>query len=573
MKYICRIFVYVLELLLYILFSNYNYAQSSGFNVDSFKATIQKLSSDSVKVNTIIENVTTLSCDDSVSKLILANEAKKISISQNWLPGIFKCNFALADIFFDCHKDYQQGFELLNQNVIIAENNGNIQNEAEAYETMAKKYAKLNQHDKAIEVLMKALLLKPGADLEIGILAVMGHDYSIINDYPNSITFYDSSLKLIESEVIRKKGSDKSDTTMRLGLKLNMAEIYLRIPDPEKALKNYEDVLRVSQYLKNKRFSTLSLTGLGRTYKLKRAYSKAISYFQNALVICRENSRFDDEATVLNELANTYMDSGIYPKARDYADSALSLAEGQHFQELLSKTNATYGNAYLKLNRTDLAVFYLHKALDIAKDSHSLSDQKEAWLGLKNAYVQNKHFDLALDAYQHYIATKDSATNIEKTNEAIRKDLEIKYKTDQAKKDAEYAKNIERVQLFTYGGYTGLAMVLALAFFMYRNYKTQKKYNALLSKEKKINLAHIEAQSNVLSDIAHIQSHEIRGPVSAILGFVQIFNFEDLSDPNNREIMEWIGVSADKLDTVVRNVVTKENVLRSEHKDDGKEVV
>jgi signal transduction histidine kinase len=111
--------------------------------------------------------------------------------------------------------------------------------------------------------------------------------------------------------------------------------------------------------------------------------------------------------------------------------------------------------------------------------------------------------------------------------------------------------------------------VVLLAFFIYRNYKTQKMYNALLSKEKKSHLAHIEAQSHVLSDIAHIQAHEVRGPVSAILGFVQIFNYDDPTDPGNKQVMEWIGVTAEKLDTVVRNVVSKENDLRSEHDNQG----
>jgi signal transduction histidine kinase len=182
-----------------------------------------------------------------------------------------------------------------------------------------------------------------------------------------------------------------------------------------------------------------------------------------------------------------------------------------------------------------------------------------------DAYKQSSQFPQALDAYISYVATKDSASQIDKINEAMRKDLEIANHDERQRQRTEYEKAIDRARLRAIGGYGGLVLVLALAFFIYRSYKTQRKLNALLSKEKVGHLAHIQAQSDVLSDIAHIQAHEVRGPVSAIMGFVQIFNFDDPTDPNNKQVMEWIGVTAEKLDSVVRNVVAKENDLRSEH--------
>lgn len=130
--------------------------------------------------------------------------------------------------------------------------------------------------------------------------------------------------------------------------------------------------------------------------------------------------------------------------------------------------------------------------------------------------------------------------------------------------DVIYNKNLSTQQVYTFTGFAGLILVLLLTFFIYRNYETQKKYNELLSKEKKSHLAHIEAQSNVLSDIAYTQAHHIRGPISTILGLVQIFNYEDPADPMNKQVMEWISATTDKLDNVVKEVIAKENKLRKE---------
>ncbi len=542
------------------------FGQSSGFNLDSFYNSVQKLSTDTAKIRFMVERATSLACEDSASKLSLAMEAKKMAEKNNWPAGIYFTNRLLGDINIYCLRNYQKVFEIFQESADLAKKKGDVVNQAMAYEAMAKNYARINQHDKSIEYFGKALTLGPGFDLEIGIMAEIGFAYGSINDYLNAITYYDSCRKLIELSALKKKSSDLSDTLVLVGILINMADIYLAMPNTAKALGNYQKVLQISRGIENKRFVILSLTGIGRTYKQQKEYSKAIDYFQMALIESHMINQFADEVVVLNEISKTYLDAGDYVKAQGYADTSLSLAEGQHFQSLLSMANATLGNVYLKQNRTDLAIFYLQKALDFSIQNHKINDQKEALNGLSIAFQRAGQYEKALNALQRFINLKDSIKNIEKSNEAIAKDIDNNYQREKMLQYAEYTKRIERVKWFTYGGYGGLGLVILLAFFIYRNYNIQKKYNALLSKEKKSHLAHIEAQSHALSDIAHIQAHEVRGPVSAILGFVQIFNYEDPADPNNAQVMEWIGVTANKLDTVVRNVVSKENEVRHKHK-------
>jgi nitrogen-specific signal transduction histidine kinase len=79
--------------------------------------------------------------------------------------------------------------------------------------------------------------------------------------------------------------------------------------------------------------------------------------------------------------------------------------------------------------------------------------------------------------------------------------------------------------------------------------------------EQRLQLMQLNEQSNILIDIAHIQSHKVRGPVASILGLVQLFNFEDLSDPDNKEIMRGIVTSTEHLDELIREVITKINRL------------
>jgi PAS domain S-box-containing protein len=68
---------------------------------------------------------------------------------------------------------------------------------------------------------------------------------------------------------------------------------------------------------------------------------------------------------------------------------------------------------------------------------------------------------------------------------------------------------------------------------------------------------YIEKQNEVLKDIAYIQSHEIRRPVANIMGLLNIFNYDDLHDPFNKEVMDKLHVSITQLDEMIHQIVDK----------------
>jgi len=84
--------------------------------------------------------------------------------------------------------------------------------------------------------------------------------------------------------------------------------------------------------------------------------------------------------------------------------------------------------------------------------------------------------------------------------------------------------------------------------------------------EQRKHLFHIERQTTTLREIAFIESHKIRGPVATILGLEQFFNYDDLSDPVNREIMEGVKTVTLELDAFIREVVRMSNEIDKSNK-------
>lgn len=67
------------------------------------------------------------------------------------------------------------------------------------------------------------------------------------------------------------------------------------------------------------------------------------------------------------------------------------------------------------------------------------------------------------------------------------------------------------------------------------------------------------AKNKLLSDIAWISSHNLRGPVSTILGLVGLMEEEEM-DAHNRKLLNYIGETAQKLDDIIHVIVEKSDM-------------
>lgn len=79
----------------------------------------------------------------------------------------------------------------------------------------------------------------------------------------------------------------------------------------------------------------------------------------------------------------------------------------------------------------------------------------------------------------------------------------------------------------------------------------------------------IEDQNKTFKEIAWIQSHVVRAPLARIMGLVTLLEstLEKLSD-ENRELVNFISISANELDTIIREIGKKLDIIaRNEEKD------
>ena len=76
------------------------------------------------------------------------------------------------------------------------------------------------------------------------------------------------------------------------------------------------------------------------------------------------------------------------------------------------------------------------------------------------------------------------------------------------------------------------------------------------TEQKKAQLKIIE-QNKRLREIAQISSHDFRKPVASILGLVQLFDKENPHSSFNKEIIDFLAITANELDAVIHTIVKK----------------
>lgn len=76
-----------------------------------------------------------------------------------------------------------------------------------------------------------------------------------------------------------------------------------------------------------------------------------------------------------------------------------------------------------------------------------------------------------------------------------------------------------------------------------------------INKRKK-NELHIQNQNQILKEIIHTESHELRRPVANILGIMELFDRSELSE-ENKEVLKLLETTTKQLDDIIKIVVQK----------------
>lgn len=317
----------------------------------------------------------------------------------------------------------------------------------------------------------------------------------------------------------------------------NIANNYLSLGKKDKALEYYFKALKIKESLGDTRTIAIQLLDIGNVYFLESNYSLAMAYY------------FRAKNTVGTEQAKT-----IYARvAGNIGANYVKLA--------MDSTHVIVPDSLILAGKTanlEKGIEYLRESVVMSREIQDIESLQNSYSDLAEALEYRGDYKDALESYKQHILFKDSIFSQESS---------LKIATLNSQRDLEMKdKDIKIEKLKSTIFIVGIVFLLIIVAVGILKLRSQIRHNRTLASEKQAHLEHIEVQDNTLKDIAYIQSHYVRGPVTTILGLSQLFNYDNPEDPQNKELMAGIASAAEKLDETVTAVVNKENSIKKRGK-------
>jgi two-component sensor histidine kinase len=308
-----------------------------------------------------------------------------------------------------------------------------------------------------------------------------------------------------------------------------------------------------------------SLNSLGIIYRDKgkifgklHYYDTAFREYNKALEMIRLSGKGSQHTGKLyNNISQVFLEyKKDYPRALDYLFKAVEVNKNSQSLSSLSFNYGNISNAYVKLHDNTQALLYARKMLETATALNLPERLRNAYGQLHVSFKASGKMDSALYYYVLADQLDDSLNNVAKTSQVV--DLQTKYET--AKKETQ----IQRLQIegtaksrsiaFLIAGVILFAVLAACMIWLYRRVRNQRQQIATQSKnlEMMMKELHHRVKNNlqIVSSLLSLQTYKVQdeGAVSVLresqqrvqaMSFIhqRLYKKEELTAVNMKEYL------------------------------------
>ena len=274
----------------------------------------------------------------------------------------------------------------------------------------------------------------------------------------------------------------------------------------DSSLHYYFTALELAKAARNNRALHSCYNNIALIYRDKKDYGNALAYFQEGIAITRGSQDFSSTAFMLDNVGGTYFQMGQPKEALRYSEEAYGMALEHQTASGLVNIHSNLAQAYAATGKWEKAYFHQH-----------------AYTELVESYFNEKSSSSMADMEGKYQNEKKQAEIA-----LLNKDNEFK------------ALQIDR-QNTTQNLLIGvLALLLLLAIVGVVAYLDKQKTNRLLYDQqeeiKRINAGleekvmertqALEVANKELNDLLYRSSHDLRSPITKIMGLLGLANAE-----------------------------------------------
>jgi signal transduction histidine kinase len=331
------------------------------------------------------------------------------------------------------------------------------------------------------------------------------------------------------------------------------------------AIENLHKSDEISMLARDSVGKAYYLDELGDVYIRKGEYDKAETSLITGLPIARHfNDDIDLESRILSKLGILYSLKREFTKALLYYDSAATINKKTDNDFGLAEINLGRGEVFMAEGKYKEAQVLVQESLQTAKILKARLMESNCFSQLSIIAEKEKDYKKALDYYKSFKTLQDSIFSQEMLEKLFQdqflyktanKDSQIadlnkaKTSSDSEVKKQEFIRNILVVVL---------ALTAILLFTLYRSGQRRIKINHLLlehQEEIKRRSEELEQLNEVKDKFFSIISHDLRSPINALSGILNLLEKQSLSPGEFASLTKELRVQFNSTKTLINNLL------------------
>ena len=456
------------------------------------------------------------------------------------------------------YQDYLKSKSYAEEALKISEEKDYTKGKVKAYQNIALIYTASGDYSSALKFdnlsLENSLALKDSATLAIDYNNV-AHDYYDLGEYDDAYFYFTQSFRVARN----------INDSLRMAVALhNVGRVFKELSQYDRALEHIKLSQQMSEDIGDLVGTAYSYDELGDIALRKGDYDEALTLLSKALELTRKYREYVLEPRILTKMATIAMHKNEYASALAFYDSTYHLHEKTNNRFGIAEVELGRGQVYIRQEKYDEALAAIDNSLIISRQLNAHILEIRGYSKLASIWEMKGDFKKSLEYFKQYKQLEDTLFSQDMQEKLLRDQLRFETEAKDTQ-IAELSKLNElrddqlRRQEFTRNI---LVVVMALSVIIlvtvYRSGQRRRQINTLLlqhQEEMEKRSEELERLNQVKDKFFSIISHDLRSPINALAGILDLMSKEALKAEDFAELTKELRLRFNHTRTLLNNLL------------------